>query len=215
MLSVQTLRDLDDVADAAGQRFDVLMELAECQSALGDLNRARCCYRQAGRLEPDRPEPHVGLGVVAIQLDRLDEAEAAFQAAAQRQPSCAEAYGGLAMVRQQRGDYASAFDMHLKCLQLDTDNLVALLGLFQTSCQMGTFAKVIHYLEVYLDRHPGDTSVLFCLATLYAREGQLGPARDCLLDVLALEPGKAEAEQLLDAVRRQLAETQPQDALSV
>ena len=205
MLSVQTLRDLDDVADAAGQRFDVLMELAECQSALGDLNRARCCYRQAGRLEPDRP----------IQLDRLDEAEAAFQAAAQRQPSCAEAYGGLAMVRQRRGDYAGAFDMHLKCLELDTDNLVALLGLFQTSCQMGTFAKVIHYLEVYLDRHPGDTSVLFCLATLYAREGQLGPARDCLLDVLALEPGKAEAEQLLDAVRRQLAETQPQDALSV
>ena len=215
MLSVRTFRDLDDVADAAGQRFDVLMELADCHAALGDLDRAHCCYRQAARLEPGRPEPHVGLGVVGVQLDRLDDAEDAFDAAARREPTCAEAYGGLAMVRQRRGDHAGAFDMHLKCLELDTDNLVALLGLFQTSCQMGTFAKIIHYLEVYLGRHPGDTSVLFCLATLYAREGHFAGARDCLLDVLALEPGKAEAEQLLDAVRRELADTQLQDTLSV
>lgn len=214
MLSVHQVRALDEIASAGHQRCDVLMELGDCYAALGDLPRAKGCYAEAADLEPDRAAPCVGLGVVAIQLDRPDEAQAAFEAAARREPHCAEAYGGLAMVKQQQGDYPGAFDMHLKCLELDGDNLVALLGLFQTSCQMGTFAKVIHYLEIYLDRHPGDTAVLFCLATLYAREGQLEDARQCLLSVLALDPGKAQAAQLLREVHEQLAECSPQDALS-
>ncbi len=214
MLSVQQIRALDDADSAGSQRFEVLNELGDCYAALGDLDGAKRCYAQAADLEPNRAAPYVGLGVAAIQLDRLDEAQIAFEAAARREPDCAEAYGGLAMVKQRRQDYPGAFDMHLKCLQLDTDNLVALLGLFQTSCQMGTFAKVIHYLEIYLDRHPGDTSVLFCLATLYAREGQLENARESILSVLALEPGKPEAKQLLREVRKQLAERKPQDALS-
>ena len=66
--------------------------------------------------------------------------------------------------------------------------------------QAGPFAKVIYYLEVYLERHPGDTSVLFCLATLYARDGRLGQARDALRTILTLEPGNAEAAALIKEV---------------
>jgi hypothetical protein len=70
---------------------------------------------------------------------------------------------------------------------------------------MGTFGKIIHFLEVYLDRHPGDTSVLFCLASLYVKEDDLRRARELLLDVLALEPGKPEAAELLHDVEARLA----------
>jgi len=214
VLSIRGLSADEAVSRGRTQHFDVLMELGECRAALGDLDRAAECYRQAGCLEPARAAPYVGLGVVALQSGRLAEAQRAFEAAASREPACAEAYGGLAMVRQRQEDYAGAFEMHLKCLELDTDNLVALLGLFQTSCQMGTFAKVIRYLELYLQRHPGDTSVLFCLATLYAREDRLEAARECLLSVLALEPAKAEAGQLLEQVEQEIARTRPLDALS-
>jgi tetratricopeptide (TPR) repeat protein len=193
------------------QHFEVLEELGNCYATLGEYGRAQDCYMRAAALEPTRAAPFVGMGVVAIQLERLDEAQVAFQTAARREADCPEAYGGLAMVLQQRGDYAGAFDMHLKCLELDGDNLVALLGLFQTSCQMGTFAKVIHYLEVFLQRHPGDAAVMFCLATLHAREGQLEKARQGLLSVLALEPDKPEAEQLLREIEDHLAKTKRQD----
>ena len=203
MLSVQDICP-PDAARSRRQRFEVLQELGDACAAIGEFDRAEACYTEAGLLEPQAAGPFVGLGVVAVQLGRLGEAEIAFETAARRQADCAEAYGGLAMVRQRRGDHAGAFDMHLRCLELDADNLVALLGLFQTSCRMGTFAKIIHYLRVYLDRHPGDTSVLFCLAALHAREGQLEEARQCLLSVLALEPDKAEARELLDEVHARL-----------
>ena len=78
---------------------------------------------------------------------------------------------------------------------------------------MGTFSMVIHFLEVYLERHPGYTSVLFCLATLYAREGRLMQAQHALLDVLTLEPDKSEAIKLIDQVRQKLRQLQPQETL--
>jgi cytochrome c-type biogenesis protein CcmH/NrfG len=214
VLSVHDIRADGAVARGRTHHFDVLDELGNCYAVLGEFERAEECYTAAALLEPNRAAPFIGLGVIALQLERLGEAEVAFETAARREPDSAEAYGGLAMVRQQRGDYASAFDMHLKCLQLDADNLVALLGLFQASCQMGTFAKVIHYLEIYLQRHPGDAAVLFCLATLYAREGQLDDARQCLLSVLALEPEKPEAVQLLQEVQRQHDRTRPRNTVN-
>jgi Flp pilus assembly protein TadD len=70
---------------------------------------------------------------------------------------------------------------------------------------MGSFAKVIHYLRIYLDRHPDDTSVLFCLATLHARDGRLDEAARTLERVVAIEPENAEAARLLRDVRRSRA----------
>ncbi|MHC4529751.1 MAG: tetratricopeptide repeat protein, partial [Planctomycetota bacterium] len=113
-----------------------------------------------------------------------------------------KAYSGLAMVAQQRADYKQAFDLYLKCLELDVDNLTALLGLFQTSCQMGSFAKVIHYLELYLNMHPGDTSVMFSLAALYMRDNRLEQSRKILQDILTLEPENKDAANLLEELER-------------
>jgi tetratricopeptide (TPR) repeat protein len=208
-----TTEDRFDPEPALDQHYQVLKELGDCYAAVSDYRRARECYNQAASLAPDSPGPYIGLGVIGIQTGRTDEAERAFRIAKEIQPGCAEAYAGLAMIHQHRQEHAAAFEAYLKCLELDTDNLVALLGLFQASCQMGTFSKIIHYLEVYLDRHPGDTSVLFCLATLYAREGRLAKAREVLLDVLALEPDKAEAACLLEEVRGSLAQAQLQGAI--
>ena len=120
------------------------------------------------------------------------------------EPDCAKAYAGLGLVAQQKGDYQQAFEMYLKCLKRDTDNLTALLGLFQTSCQMGSFEKIIHYLEVYLDMHPADGSVMFSLAALYMKDGRLEEARKVLLGVLVLEPANKEAANLLEEVEHSL-----------
>lgn len=201
-----------EIEDGLDQHYQVMKELGDCYTALSDFDRARQCYRQAASLEPDEAGPYVGLGVIGIQTEDLESAKAAFEIARQLDPNCPDAYGGLAMVHQQRNDHQPAFEMYLRCLELDIDNLVALLGLFQTSCQMGTFSKIIHYLEVYLERHPGDTSVLFCLASLYAKEGKLELASESLSTVIALDPQKTEAVDLLAEVRRELAEARSQGA---
>jgi len=189
------------------QHYEVVQELGDCYTSVGNYTEAQKCYEKAASLGPDEPEPYVGLGVVALQKNLLDDAEIAFRVACRLDVNCAKAYAGLAMVAQQRADYKQAFEMYLKCLDLDIDNLTALLGLFQTSCQMGSFKKVTHYLEVYLNTHPGDTSVMFSLAALYMKDGRFEKSQKILSDILTLDPENEDAVNLLEEVEHNLART--------
>lgn len=187
------------------QHYEVLRELGDCYTSVGDYGQAQRCYEKAALLGPDEPGPYVGLGVAALQTGKLDDAEIAFRVACRLDAKCAKAHAGLAMVAQQRRDYPRSFDLYMKSLELDSDNITALLGLFQVSCEMGSFAKVIYYLQVYLDMHPGDVSVMFALSALYLKDGQTEQARDMLRNLLALEPGNQDAVNLLEEVEHTMA----------
>ena len=198
--------------DFAGQAdtiqcYEELQELGDHYTSVGDYTQAQQCYGKAASLNPDEPDPYVGIGVIAFQKNLMDDAEIAFRVACRLDSDCSKAYAGLAMVAQERANYERAFEMYLKCLELDIDNLTALLGLFQSSCQMGSFAKVIHYLEVYLSMHPDDSSVMFSLAALYVKEGRFKRSRKILLDILTLDSGNEDATNLLEEVDRNLAQT--------
>ncbi len=201
-------REMNDFIGQANtiQRYEELQELGDYYTSVGDYTQAQKCYGKATSLSPDEPGPYVGLGVVDFQKDLLDDAEIAFRVACRLAPDCSRAYAGLAMVAQKKTDYEKAFEMYLKCLELDTDNLTALLGLFQTSCQMGSFAKVIHYLELYLEMHPHDSSVMFSLAALYVKEGCFEQSRKILLDILTSDSENEDAINLLEEVDHNLAQ---------
>jgi len=197
-------------------RYEVLQELGDCCTSVGNYQEAQHYYDKAAVLGPDEPGPYVGLGAVALQKNLLDDAETAFRVACRLDANCAKAYAGLAMVAQQRADYKLAFEMYLKCLELDTDSPLALLGLFQTSCQMGSFAKVTHYLELYLNMHPGDASVMFPLAALYMKDGRLEQSKKILLELLTLDRNNqstghltVDAANLLEEVEHVLAQAKP------
>jgi tetratricopeptide (TPR) repeat protein len=187
------------------QHYEVMQELGDCYTSVGDYAKAQQCYEKATSLSPDEPSPYVGLGVVSLQQNRLEDSEIAFRVACRLNPGCAKAYAGLAMIAQQRKDYNHAFEMYLKCLELDTNNLTALLGLFQISCQKGSFSKVIYYLELYLDMHPGDRAVMFSLAALHLKDGRLEQSRKILMDILTLDPANKDAANLLEEVEHNLA----------
>jgi len=197
--------NLDEQHDST-QHYEVLQELGDCYASIGNYSQAQQYYEKAAVLSPDEADPYVGLGVIALQKNLLEDAEIAFRVASRLNSKCAKAYAGFAMVAQQRADYKRAFEMYLKSLELDTDNLIALLGLFQTSCQMGSFEKVTHYLDLYLNMHPGDTSVMFPLAALYMKDGKFEESKNILLDLLSLDEKHKDAANLLEEVEHNLAQ---------
>jgi tetratricopeptide (TPR) repeat protein len=203
---MNTARMNDQDGHKHAQHYEALRDLGDCYTSVGNYNQAQRCYEKAASLGPDEPGPYIGLGVAAFQSGKLDDAEIAFRVACRLDPNCARAYAGLAMVEQQRRDFPRAFDLYMKSLELDTDNITALLGMFQVSCEMGSFAKIIYYLEVYLRMHPGDAAVMFALAALYLKDGQPGRSKTLLLDVLAREPANRDAANLLEEVEHSSSE---------
>ena len=69
---------------------------------------------------------------------------------------------------------------------------------------MGSFEKVIHYLQVYLDMHPDDTSVMFTLAALYMKDDRLQQSKKILSRLLNSEPENKDAINLLEEVEHNL-----------
>jgi tetratricopeptide (TPR) repeat protein len=197
------------------QHYEALRELGDCYTSVGRYTQAQHCYEKAASLGPDEPGPYVGLGVAALQMGKLEDAEIAFRVAYRLDPKCAKACAGLAMVAQQQRDLSRAFDFYMKSLELDTDNIMVLLGLFQVSCEMGSFAKIVSYLEVYLSMHPGDTSVMFALAALYRKDSRLGHSKAMLLTLLTIEPANRDATNLLEEVEHNLANAQPRRAAAL
>lgn len=187
------------------QHYETLRELGDCHATMGNYSQAQRCYEKAASLGPDEPGPYIGLGVAAMQENRLDDAEIAFRVACRLDPNCAKAHAGLAMLAQQRRDFPRAFDLYMKSLELDADNITSLLGMFQVSCEMGSFAKIIYYLELYLRMHPGDASVMFALAALYLKDRQTARSKAVLLDILAREPANRDAANLLEEVEHAMA----------
>lgn len=193
--------------------FSEMQKSGDYYTSAGNYDLAQKCYEKAAALNPDAAEPYVGLGIIDFQKEHFDNAEIAFRVACRLAHNCWRAYSGLAMVAQKKGDYEKAFEMYLKSLELNTDNLTALLGLFQTSCQMGSFAKVIHYLELYLSTHPDDCSVMFTLAALYVKEGRFEQSRKVLLDILKSDSQNKDAANLLEEVDRNLIQKKQAGAL--
>ncbi len=180
----------------------VLKRLGDCRVESDDVIGAERLYHAAAAVEPDWTGPYLGLGALALQQGRLEPAEVSFTAAVEIDPNSSEAYCGLGITRQRLGQYRRAFKMYLECIARDGENLLALLGLFQVSNLMGSFEEIINYLRAYLDKHPDDASVLFCLGTLYARQGDLRRARAAATKALRICPDKTQVRNLIDQLDR-------------
>ena len=62
------------------------------------------------------------------------------------------------------------------------------------------------YLEMYLNMHPGDTSVMFPLAALYMKDGKFEESKNILLNLLSLDENHKDAANLLEEVEHSLAQ---------
>lgn len=183
---------------------DKLREFGDYFTSVRRYEKARKCYQKAIDAGVNDPLIYVGLADIALACEDYRKAEDCLERAVGLDNQCSAAYEKLAILARKTGNYSIAFDTYLRCLELDTDNLNALLGLFQVSCQMGSFSKVTFYLEKYLNAHPDDTSVMFCLGALYKRDNRLFNAQQILTSLLKLDPENRDARNLLEEVEHSI-----------
>ena len=187
------------------QKDKILEELARSAEAYlneGKLTQARQSYMQAVRLTENKQSwPYIGLGLIGLKLDDLDEGEMAFISASQCDGDCTEACCGLARVYQLRGLFKDAAVVYDNALENDPDNIMLLTGLFRLSRQSGEFETIIECLRNYLKRHPDDIQMMLCLARLYYGKADKPNLAAVLAErVLKLEPGNKDATLILDCI---------------
>ncbi|HPD46262.1 MAG TPA: tetratricopeptide repeat protein [Anaerohalosphaeraceae bacterium] len=178
--------------------YAFLMRQAEYHVAAGRYMEAQQDFMKASLLAPQRPQPHIGLGAVALHSGNLEDAQTAFENACRLDGACAKAYCGLAIVNHCRSRAQDACDMYCRCLDIDGDNMTALLGLLDIAAEQRSFEQIKKYLQKYIVRHPDDVAVILALAAVYLHQEQFAAAREVLFDILVHDPHNATASALLE-----------------
>ncbi|GEM_PF-747674 len=101
--------------------FDRLLSQAERTRDRGNSSKASGMFMKAMELEPERAEPHVGLGWCFVDQEKFSAAMGEFDRAVQLNPSYAEAYLGLGEVYKFRGDKFNAIKNYQKYLTILPD----------------------------------------------------------------------------------------------
>jgi predicted CXXCH cytochrome family protein len=193
-------------------------------------------YIEAQRLNADRPEAHVNLGLVFSAREELGQAESAYRTALKQDPAHLQAWVNLIDLHRQKGNDPRCLEIvaealvrlpdaailhHVRGLSLvragRRDEAVgALQRAFALRPDEPRFGYVygvalrstvgpggsVPVFEAVLARHPGhrETSVALCEA--WVRMGEPGRAEAEARRWLEEEPENAEAQALLDRVRR-------------
>jgi len=191
MASVQKAMDLAPES----WRWPVL--LGSYYFGAGRLQEAAEQFRNANDNTPnkDNATALLDLGLVSLQLNRLDEARSSFEKSAQIEPSFA-AYSALAELLTTEGKSTDAVEIATKAKDLSPANYVAWGNLASAYLwnpgghdkAMEAYRKAIELAEVSRKQTPEDAPLLAALGGFYADIGQSDRGLALLRKAVALAP---------------------------
>jgi Flp pilus assembly protein TadD len=111
------------IAISSGRiKSKALQQLALTHGATGQWESAAKELREAASLRPDRAPVWLDLGNAELQLDRLDEAQAAYDKALALDKRLADAHLAMGQLQDLRGNYAGALVHLSRAVRLDSDD---------------------------------------------------------------------------------------------
>ena len=143
------------------------------------------CYASASDLADD--------GEIALRAFKLPEAESAFEAALQRDPSLPRALYGLGWIYFSQGDTARARLYFERCIQADPNFYGCHRGMGSLHLSMGFMPQAEESLKRAVSLRPEDAATTSSLAHLYLATRRLGEAEELFQRAMKLEPDRGEA----------------------
>ncbi len=142
-------------------------------------NDAIAAYREAAKLQPKDPEPHLSAGALLERQSHPDQAEAEYKQALQIDSQSSDALTGLVNLYMRNRQYPEAEQLLRKLALLRPDEPAVRLQLGRVLAASGKPEDAITELEVAAKAYPNDVGLKRDLADLYseARKYELAEAQ--------------------------------------
>ncbi len=153
----------------------------------GNTAKALEAYEKAVQQDPEALQVYRDLAELRLRIGQADAAHQAAERVKELAPKDPMSYIFLGNVRVAKGDLAGAAEAYEQALKLDPTNLRALenLGNYYALIQP---EKALSYYERYLRISPRDADILFQMAVVHHKSGQLSKAEKSYKKSIELEP---------------------------
>ncbi|WP_038149627.1 tetratricopeptide repeat protein [Vibrio litoralis] len=152
------------------------------------LNEVLDEYRQVQAYQSDRGFSYAALGSLAINLNRLDEAQNHFNQAIKVEPNFVPAYVNLADVYRRQNNEAAAQKVLLKGVEIAPDNASLYYSLAMSYVRSQDKAKALIELEQATLKAPDNVRYHYTYSLLLKDQGQLKKAVAALERAYQLSP---------------------------
>jgi Flp pilus assembly protein TadD len=157
-------------------------------------------YKQAAKLEPKEPEPHLSAGLLLEKENHFADAEQEYKQALTLDPSSSDALTGLANIYLRGQRFAEAEEILRKIVALHPENASARMQLGRILLIVGRNDDAIAELQAALKLDPANSSIQSDLADLYAKSKRYDLAEAQYRSLLAANPNDAELHHGLGVV---------------
>src|SRR5581483_5687983 len=157
-----------------------------------DPERALEAFRNAARLQPSDPEPHLSAGQLLESQNRFADAEQEYKQVLAIQPDSSDALAGIANVYMRGQRFSDAEQMLQRFVELHPQDATAHLQLARVLVLAGKYDDGISQLLATLKIRPNDAEAQRGLADAYLSAGKYDAAALQYQSLLGHKPNDAE-----------------------
>lgn len=121
----------------------------------GRYAEAEAVYRELIDLEPESPNPYVGLGASLNLQERFEEARDAYLEGLEHSTGSAQIYIGLGSALYRLGNYEEAYQNYMLALELERNSPQAIWGVSIALEAAGRPAEAVPYWQQIIEMEPG------------------------------------------------------------
>jgi len=191
--------------DAGAYGHKAYHGIASAYAALGDFRKTVEFCEKALAEKPDDANCRLLLGSAHLHLGNRQAAEQTHLQSIQLIEDCAEAHAGLARTYAAQGRIGEALSTFVKALEIDPTRAEYYFEAAELLYSRGDYENAANIYQNGLQAGPDSPDGFFGLANCYLRMGAHEAAAMAYRQVLAIQPGHAEAEASLFEVERVLA----------
>jgi protein O-GlcNAc transferase len=185
------------VAGQAAAGEAVLFQRGQALRAAGRRREAIEALQAASRLNPERPETLLSLGVLHLQQELPQAALALIRRTLALRAGDSQAWDALGHVQTTLGDHPAAFIAFTKACRLTPAQLPFRLHRTEAALRCGQAAALTEEFEAESAANPLAAAPLLGLGLIHLREHRVDEAIDQLEAALALDGNSAEPPMLL------------------
>ena len=179
-----TLKPTSHVAEGQARAWLSLGHVLEASNPEGALD----AYKQAARLDPKDPEPHLSAGPLLESQNLFADAEQEYKQAFAIDPSSIDALTGMANIYMRGHRYTEAEEILRKLVAFHPNDAGAHMQLGRMLAADGQNEPAITELQTALRLTPSDPSLQLDLADLYANAKKYDLAEAQYRSLLAAKP---------------------------
>ena len=179
---------------------EALARIGNCYMNLQNIVSAENYYQKSLGIDPQGYVASVGLGLLEVQLNKLDDALKRFTEITQNYPDRDKGFSGLGIVYSKKNKTSNAMDAFSQALKLNAENKPAMSSLLDLSYQVSQFKQVELAMKQYLEIHPDNLDILLGLAGIFYKSNRIEEAQNTLSLLLKISPHHSDANSMLSKI---------------